>query len=81
MLQDSTARDTREILCFNVCVGGGQVTAFMSRTTWLARRDRPAANDKISDIYWENQKEIDAIVTRKALAGARCPIILKAADL
>jgi hypothetical protein len=70
-----------EILCFKVHVGAGQVTAFMSRTTWCACHGRRAGSREMADIYRENRPEIDGIVTRKALAGARSPIVLKAADL
>lgn len=72
---------TTGTLRFRVPLQRGHVTAYISQTTWQARYGLGHSDASFVEIYIANQPMIDAAVVRKVNAGARTPVVLKAADL
>ena len=73
--------ETTGILRFSVPLQHGHVTASISQTAWQARYGLGNSDSSSVEIYIANQHMIDAAVVRKVNAGARSPVVLKAADL
>ena len=81
MPPNRTFDKTTGILRFSVPLQHGDVTATISQTTWQARYGLGNSDSSFVEIYIANQPMIDAAVARKVNAGARIPVVLKAADL
>jgi hypothetical protein len=77
-------------LRFEVAVAGQAVTAYITETVWRARYGSAHDSDGIPEqaqarnflhTYFANRHLIDGAVARRVAAGARAPVVLRAADL
>jgi hypothetical protein len=76
-----------ESLRFFVNVGDESVAAYITQTSWRAARHEQAQPEAdtfepaLLDTYRAHQDQIDRAVLRRLAAGARAPVVLRAADL
>ena len=60
--------------------GGGVVTALLSNVTCRSHSQWHDESQTLDDFYHDHRVEIDGIVTRKARADARRPVVVMARD-
>lgn len=69
------------LLRFSVPLAQRHVTAYISESAWHARHGLGHSDSSLIEIYVANQPMIHDAVVRRVNAGARIPVVLKAADL
>ena len=74
------ADGSERILRVVVPCGGGVVTALLSNVTCRSHSQWHDESQTLDDFYHDHRVEIDGIVTRKARADARRPVVVMARD-
>jgi hypothetical protein len=81
MLPLSSTANGDDILRFVVAIDAGQVTAFISSATCQSHHAWQDGRQTLARFCQDHRGLLDAIVTRKVLAGARHPVVVMASDL
>jgi hypothetical protein len=66
---------------FEVRLADGQVTAFITESSWRARFGDGCSDSGFLEMLVANEAILDAAVARRVAAGARQPVVLRSTDL